>query len=197
MKVTKLEMHKYDLKKKKDEGESKFHRINKLCSGQQDGVVLDCATLYLNYASHLNDFHKRISRVGDDALTLRQLRDLFRSTLLRMQKVLDSEDPYSELIDGAKLMSESEEGGLTVDEIERRFLNVTAAARKKRLNAVAIAVVEGSRKKYQKDYDLLKKVTLPEERKITCSNRAVGKLYYCRSEFIHSLRIILFNLERI
>ena len=177
MKVTKLEMHKYD-QKKKDEGESKFHRINKLCSGQQDGVLLDCATLYLNYASHLNDFHKRISRVGDDALTLRQLRDLFRSTLLRMQKVLDSEYPNSELIDGAKLMSESEEGCLTVDEIERRFLNVTASARKKRLNAVAIAVVEGSRKKYQKDFDLLKKVTLPEKRKITCSNRAVGKSYY-------------------
>ena len=177
MKVTKLEMHKHDQKKKKEEGESKFHRINKLCSGQQDGVLLDCATLYLNYASHLNDFHKRISRVGDDALTLRQLRDLFRSTLLRMKKILDSEDLYSELIDGAKLMSESEEGRLTVDEIERRFLNVTAAARKKRLNAVAIAVVEGSRKKYQKDFDLLKKVTLPEERKITCSNRAVGKPY--------------------
>jgi len=63
---------------------------------------------------------------------------------------------------------------LTVDEIEQRFLNVTAAARKKRLNAVAKAVVEGSRKKYQKDYDLLKKITLPEERKITCSNRALG-----------------------
>ena len=74
-------------------------------------------------------------------------------------------------------MSQSEDTRLNVEEIERRFLNVTAAARKKRLNAVAIAVVEGSRKKYQKDYDLLKKVTLSEERKITCSNRAVGKSY--------------------
>lgn len=114
-----------------------------------------------------------------------------------MQKVLESEDPYSELIDGAKLMSESEEGRLTVDEIERRFLNVMAAARKKRLNAVAIAVVEGSRKKYQKDFDLLKKVTLPEERKITCSNRAVGMSYYFLLEFCLFIRIVLFNLERI
>jgi hypothetical protein len=105
MKVAKLEMHKYDQKRKKDEGESKFHRINKLCSVQQDGVLKDCSTLYLNYASHLNDFYKRISRVGNDALSLRQLRDLSRSTLLRMQKILDIEDPFSELIDGAKLMS--------------------------------------------------------------------------------------------
>ena len=72
-------------------------------------------------------------------------------------------------------MSESEDAKLTVDEIDRRFSNVTALARKKRLNAVAIAVVGGSRKKYQKDLDLLMKLKLPEDRKITCSNRAVGK----------------------
>ncbi|CBY11600.1 unnamed protein product [Oikopleura dioica] len=114
MKVTKLEMHKYDDKKKNAEQESKFHRINKLCSGQQDGVLLDASTLFLNYASHLNVFHKRISKVGDDALTLQQLRDLFRSTLLRMQQVLDSKDPYSQLIDGAKLMSQSEESRFVV-----------------------------------------------------------------------------------
>ena len=72
MKVTKLKKMQFDQRRKKDEQKSKFHRIEKLCSGQQDGVILDAAALFLNYAGYLNDFHKKISRVGDEALTLQK-----------------------------------------------------------------------------------------------------------------------------
>lgn len=135
---------------------------------------MDAAALFLNYAGNLNDFHKKISRVGDEALTLQRLKDLFKSTLERMQRILSDENPYEALIDAARLMSESEESGQTVDEIDSRWLRATAKTRRNRLNEVARAVVEGSRKKYQKDFDLIKDLELPEDRRITCSNRAFG-----------------------
>ena len=168
----------FDQRRKRDDQESKFDRIVKLCSGQQDGVVLDAAALFLNYAANLNDFHKKISRVGDEALTLLRLKDLFRSTLQRMQRILDDDNPYEALIDAARLMSESEESSQTVDEIDSRWLRATAKARRSRLNEVAKAVVEGSLKKYQKDYDLIKDLELPEDRHITCSNRALGTFLF-------------------
>ena len=79
--------------------------------------MLDAAALFLNYAANLNDFHKKISRVGDVALTLSRLKDLFKSTLQRMKRILDDENPYAALIDAARLMSESEESNQTFDEI--------------------------------------------------------------------------------
>jgi hypothetical protein len=187
MKVTKLKKMQFDQRKKGDDQQSKFDRIVKLCSGQNDGVLLDAGALFLNYAANLNDFHKKISRVGDEALTFGRLKDLFRSTLQRMQKILDAENPYEALIDAARLMSASEESTQTVDEIDSRWLRATAKARRARLNEVARAVVEGSRRKYQKDYDLMKDLELPEDRRVTCSNRALGM--FDSHEFI--IKIIL------
>jgi hypothetical protein len=195
LKCTKLKKFQFDQKKSRNE-ESKFHRIEKLCSGQNDGYLLDSAVLFLNYAAFLNFFHKKISRVGEDALTLSQLKNLFKSTLLRMQTTLDSDEPYAALIDSARLMSESAISSSTVDEIDSRWCRATAVARRKRLNAVARAVVEKTKWKIQKDYDLMKDIQLPEDRRIACSNRAVGKLFSCSFK-IHSLllRIILFDAQ--
>ena len=126
MKATRLKKSQFD-EKRQNVQESKFHRIDKLCAGQCDGVLLDSATLY--------------------------------SEALPNYSVPNYYYPLPQ----------------TVDENDSRWVKATAKARRKRLNDVAKAVVEGSRRKYQKDYDRMKDLNLPEDRRITCSNRAIGK----------------------
>ncbi|CBY12515.1 unnamed protein product [Oikopleura dioica] len=173
LKATRCLKFQYEQKKKDEDKNSKFHLIETLVSGQCDGYVLDSAGLFLNYQAFVNDFHKRVSAVGEKALTFSMLKELFKSTLGRIQAVLNAPNPYEELINAARLMAVSEESVATLDCIDSRWVKATALARRKRLNQCALAIVEGTKWKLQKDFDLIKDLSLPDDRKIISTNRAL------------------------
>ena len=89
---------------------SNFHRLIQLLSGQSSGKTLEVATVFLSYQAHLNQFHKNVSRVKENALTFGELKKLFGETVADMAKVKDNKDSFSLLIDQSRQKAESEEG---------------------------------------------------------------------------------------
>ena len=115
-----------------------------------------------------------ISRVGENLLTFGLLKRLFSTTIERMEAIIASATPFNALIDEASDMANSDLARSAIAKIEGRFLKINTKARVSRLDNLSVKVVSATKKKFVKDFNIIKDFPIPDEKRVCSSNRAIG-----------------------